>query len=532
MIKQLSGFKALLLAAAFAVAGITNAGAEQVLNRGNGTEPETLDPHLSTGVPEANIIYDLFEGLLTRSADGQPVPGIAEKWEISNDGKVYTFHLRKNAKWSNGDPITSDDFVYSLRRLVDPKTNADYAWFADPILNAEDIRTGKNTDISQLGVKTVDPQTLQITLKASAPHFIAMLVHHSLWPVHKATVEKFGAQWTKPGNMVSSGAYMLTEWTPQSKVVLKKNPNFHDAANVKIDVVNYFPTENQAEEFKRYKAGELDITYDVPMDQISVAQQTMKNEYQNTPYFGTYYYGINMEKDPLGKEPTVRKALALAVDRDVIVKQITKGGQIPAYAFVPPGIPGYEQQNADFASMTQAQREEMAKKLFAEAGYGASKPLKVEILYNTSDQHKNIAVAIQAMWKKVLGNIETTLTNQEWKVYLDTRDKKQYQVARAAWIGDFKDASNFLDMFRSNAGQANNIGYNNAKYDELLTKAGVTSDQKERFGLLQQAEKTLISDLPIIPIYHYTDDHMVNPKIQGWKNDLLGFHLTRYLSKQ
>ncbi len=522
--------RVLALAGAVALLTAGAAQAETVLHRGNGAEPETLDLHKSTGVTEANIIYDLHEGLLVFSADGQPAPGVAQSWEVSDDGITWTFHLRDNAKWSNGDPVTAEDFVYSLRRAVDPATASDYAPVLAPIKNAEAIIAGE-TAVDQLGIEAADGRTLKITLKAPTPYFLGLLVHHIAWPVHKATVEKFGDEWTRPGNSVTNGAYVISEWVPQSKIVAKKNPHYHDAANVKIDTVVYYPTEDIDEEFKRFRAGELDMTYTVPTDKIKWAAKNMPKEYRNSSYFGTYYYVVNMTREPLGVEPKLRRALALAIDRDKLVDKITQGGEQPAYAWVPPGVAGYDYQQADFAAMTQAARNAEAKELYAAAGYGPDKPLKVDLLHNTSERHRKIAIAIASMWKKTLG-VDIALTNQEWKVYLDTRDKKQFQVVRAAWIGDYMDASNFLDLFISTAGERNDAGYNNPKFDELMAAAAVNPDPAARADQLEKAERIFLADLPIIPIYHYRNTTMVSQKVEGVVENVLGFHLTRYISKR
>jgi oligopeptide transport system substrate-binding protein len=521
------GFAALFISVGL-VAAPMDARAESVLNRGNGAEPESLDPHKATGVPEANIIFDMLEGLTTRTADAQVGPGMASSWEVSDDGTVYTFHLR-DAKWSNGDPVTADDFVFSFQRAVSPATASDYAPILSVIKNADAITKGDEKDLTKLGVEAVDPKTVKITLNASTPYFLGLLAHNIAFPVHKATVEKFGDKWTRPGNSVVNGPYMIQEWTPQSRIVLVKNPNYYDAANVKIDKIIYYPTEDVAEELKRFRAGELDVTYEAPSDQIKWAEANLKDEFHNTPYLGTYYYIINLTRDPLGKDLKLRQALSMAIDRDILTEKITQGGEVPAYSWVPPGIAGYTQQKFDYAGMSAAERIEAAKKLYAEAGYGPDKPLKVEILYNTNENHRKIAVAIAAMWHQFLG-VDATLTNQEWKVYLDTRDKKDFQIARAAWIGDYPDPINFLDMFESTAGNRNDAGYNNPKYDDLLKQSATTADPQARFKLLEQAEKTFLDDQAIIPIYHYTTKQLVSKKVSGWQDNILGLHLTRYLS--
>src|SRR5262245_5709178 len=516
------------LAGAFVLAGTLAAQGETVLNRGNGAEPETLDPQKLTGITEANITYDLFEGLVTMDPHGQETPGAAESWEVSDDGMVYTFHLRKDGKWSNGEPVTADDVVYSLRRLVDPATAADYGYILAPVKNADDINGGK-TPVDQLGVEAVDPYTVKITLKASTPYFTGILAHSSCQIVNKATIDKFGDEWTRPGNSVGNGAYVVAEWVPQSKLVLKKNPNFHDAANVKIDTVVYYPTEDLDEEYKRFKAGELDFTYDVPSERIKEAAAEMPKEFHNAPYFGTYYYGINMTHEPLGKNLALRKALMLSINREVLTDKITQGGELPAYAWVPPGVPGYEQQKIEGADMTQAERNELAKKYYAEAGYSADKPYKVEILYNTSENHKKIAVAIASMWKQTLV-VDATLKNEEWKVYLDTREQKQYDVARMAWIGDSLDPSYFTEQHAQFAGTQNDLRYDNKGFDDDLRKAQVTPDTGERMKVLQEAEQIFLGDVAIIPIYHYTNQHLVSTKISGYYDNLLGWNLTRYMS--
>jgi oligopeptide transport system substrate-binding protein len=515
------------VAAAGLFAGAFTAQAETVLHRGNGAEPETLDPQKSTGVPEANIQYELFEGLTTYSPDGKVVPGVAEKWEISDDGKTYTFHLR-DSKWSDGSPVTAGDFVYTLRRLVDPATASDYAYIIDDIANATDIRNGKEKDLTKLGAEAVDDHTLKITLAHSTPYFLGLLRHASVLPVNEKSIKAHPDDWTKPGNLVSNGAYMLTEWTPQASLTMVKNPNYYGADKVKIDKVVYYPTEDLGEEFKRFRAGELDVTYDTPSDQMKYVEANMKDQFQNSPYLGTYYYVINLTKEPLGKQRDLREALALAIDRETLVEKITQAGELPAYSWVPPGLHGYDQQFVDFKDLDKKARIAKAAALLLKNGYTPLNPLKVDILYNTSENHKKIAVAIQSMWKAI--GVKATITNQEWKVYLGTRHDKQYQVARAAWIGDYEDPTTFLTMFLSDAGDQNDAGYNNPEYDKLVKDSAKETDPDKRMKMLEQAEDIFLKDLPIIPIYHYTTKHMVSPKLVGWEPNVLDYHLARDLS--
>lgn len=502
--------------------------AEQVLHRGNGAEPETLDPAKSTGVTESNIQYEIFEGLTTYSPDGQVVPGVAEKWEVSDDGKTYTFHLR-DSKWSNGDPVTAEDFVYAWRRVLDPATASDYAPIFDVIANAEQIRKGEEKDLTKLGIAATDPKTFTVSLAKSAPYFLGLVRHSSFLPVHKATVDKFGQDWTKPGNIVGNGAFTLSEWTPQSSLTVVKNPNYYDAANVKLEKIVYYPTEDISEEFKRFRNGELQITYEVPSDQIGFIEANMKDEYEAKPYLGTYYYVVNETREN-GAKKEVREALALAIDREAIADKVTQGSFLPAYSWVPPGTPDYATQYLSFKDMPMAERIAKAKELLAGAGFTAEKPLKLEILYNTSENHKKIAIAIQDMWKQV--GVDATLNNQEWQVYLDTRDNKQFDVARAAWIGDYADPVTFLDLFLSDAGVRNDAGYNNAEFDKLVKDSFGISDPKARMASLEKAEQMFLADLPIIPILHYKTKHMVSKKVAGWAYNNLDFHMGRYMSIQ
>lgn len=504
--------------------------AETVLNRGNGAEPETLDVHKSSGVPESFIQFDLFEGLLAPDAQGKPIPGAAESWTVSDDGKTYTFKLRADGKWSDGTPVTAQDFVFSWQRLLDPKTASDYAFFLDPVVNATDIRNGKKPP-ADLAVKAIDDKTFEVSLNAPAPYFLSMLVHHSTYAISKANYEKFGDEYVKAGNLVSNGAFMLSEAVPQSHIKVVKNPLFHDAANVKIDTVMFYPTEDLDSELQRFKAGELDYTYEIPSGQMPALKKSIPDQVHIAPYFGTYFYAFNLTHEPWKSNLDLRKALALAVDREILIDKVTQQSQIPAFSFVPPGTDNFAGWEPEDAKLTQAERDAKAKELIAKAGYGPDKPLKLEVLYNTNDNHKKVAIAIAAMWKQKLG-VDVTLHNEEWATFLDSRDKKTFQdLARHGWIGDFNDAVNFLDLQRCDVGEQSTSGYCNPKFDELMAAASKEPDLEKRAKILQDAEKIMIADMPIVPLYFYTYHHMVSPAVKGWDDDnVQDYHSSRWFS--
>lgn len=501
--------------------------AENVLHRGNGAEPETLDFHKSTGLPEANIQRDLFEGLLTEGADGKSQPGVAEKWDVSSDGKTYTFHLRAEAKWSNNTPVTAEDFVFAWLRALSPATASEYAFILWPIEGAENFSKGINQDPSSVGVKALNPQTLEVKLKAPAPYFLAMLMHHMAYPLPKTVVEKVGKDWTKPEFMVNNGAYHLAEWQPQSHIKLTKNPLYRQANEVQIDTVFFIPTEDKNTELKRFRAGELDITDDIPADQTNWIKENLASALHNSPFISTYYYAFNLTDGAFKDNPKLRRALALAIDRSILTDKITQAGEIPAWGWVPT-VQDYQQQSMPEKNLDNNARLELAKKLYAESGYSSDKPLTIEILYNTSDNHKKLAIAIAAMWKQVLG-VQTTLRNEEWKVYLNSRKQKQYQVIRMGWVGDYNDAYNFLSLFKSDVGEINVAGYHNNEYDQLIKEAENQADNTQRLTAMQKAEQILLTDMPIIPIYFYTTQHLVNAKVSGWVDNIMDVHKSQYL---
>lgn len=502
---------------------------EQVLHWGNGAEPQSLDPHKSEGIPSSNIQRNLFEGLLTEAADASLVPGAAESWEVSEDGKVYTFKLRENGRWSNGDPVTAHDFVYGIRRSLDPKTLSRYQFILYPIENAEQVAAGE-LPVEATGIEALDDYTLEIRLENSTPYFLGQLAHSSAYPVHRATVEQYGDRFARPGNLVSNGAYMLEDWVIQSYVKLARNPYYWNNDETVIETVYMYNTEDKSAELKRYRADEEDITYSsLPKAQMDWMRKNLGDELHIAPYLGSYYYGFNLTQPPFSTHGVeLRRALALAINRDVITGEITNAGEIPAFGFVPP-VDNYTGQQMPEAKWTQAEREAEAKRLYAEAGFSREKPLRIEIMYNTEEDHRRIAIAVAAMWKQVLG-VEASILNQEWKVFLDTRNAmRDTQVFRQGWIGDYNDANTFLELYQSTSG-LNDTGFKSAEYDRLLKLAAAENDLAKRARHLEAAESILLDEMPIIPLYFYVTTTLVKPWVQGFEPNIMDRHRAQYLS--
>jgi ABC-type oligopeptide transport system substrate-binding subunit len=518
-----------ILAAALMLASLVGAPAfaEKVLRIANMGEPETLDPHKTSTTIEHHILCNLFEGLVVLDPKGNVAPGVAEAWSAGDDGVTYTFKLRANAKWSNGDPVTANDFVYSLRRIQDPNVKSQYAEVLYPIKNAEEVNTGK-ADLTALGVRAVDAWTLEITLKAPTAYILQLLTHHTGLPVHEKTVKELGGDWVKPGKMVSNGAYILDDVKPASHIKIVKNKNYWDAAKVTIDTVIFDPSEDRATVLKRYRAGEFDFVYgDLPNDQLSWLRQNMPKELHIAPYAGVYFYTFNTTKRPFN-DLRVRQALAMAINREVLVQRITLAGELPAYGFVPDGTANYTSQKVSWAKITQAAREAAAIKLMSEAGYSPSKPLKFKLAYNTSENHKKIAVAIAAMWKKL--GVDVDLVNTEAKVHFATMRQGDFEVARVGWIADYDDAQSYLYLSQTSTKQQNYSRFSNPEYDKLMDQASVTSDARKRAQLLEQAETILLRELPVLPLYFYVSKNLVSTKVKGWQNNLFNIHYARDLS--
>lgn len=491
----------------------------QVIRFNNGTEPETIDPARSTGIPEANIEIQCFEGLTRLDKNSSPSPGIAKSWEVSKDGLKYIFHLR-DARWSNGDKLTAYDFEYSWKRALSPELAAEYAYQLYYIKNAEKYNKGKIKDKNLVGVKAIDEKTLLVELEYPTPYFLSLTSFPTYFPVNRKIVEKNPRWATRPETYIGCGPFKLVKWEHNHKMEFEKNENYWDAQNVKLEKLIFYLVEEASTELTMYETGKLDYADNPPVQDI----ERLKKEkiLKTAPLLGTYYYKLNITKPPLNNRK-VRRALALAIDRKAIVEKITKGGQVPALAFVPPGI---IQAGKDFRSEKRGYFKdndvETAKKLLEEAGYKNGKNFpKLTILYNTSESHKMIAEAIQEMWRKNLG-IEVNLKNQEWKVYLNTLQKLDYQIARAGWVGDYIDPMTFLDMWVTGGGN-NQTGWGNREYDSLIKQAKKTKDLKKRLEIMHKCENILMEEMPVIPIYFYTDLFLCRDYVKNVIKSPLGF---------
>lgn len=509
-------------------ATIAPAFAEMVYNRGNSADPESLDPHKTSTVYEAHILRDLFEGLVMQDQNAEVIPGVAESWTVSDDGTVYTFKLRKDAVWSDGSPVTAEDFVYSFQRLEDPATAAEYASMLYVIKNAEAVNTSGGKP-EEIGVKAIDANTLEITLNAPTPYFLEMLTHQAAYPVNKASIEKLGADWIKPGNLVSNGAFTLAEFVPNDHIKLVKNPKFHDVANVKLDVVNYIPTEDRSTAIKRFEAGEIDSNDDIPTEQMADLKAKFGDQLRFGPYLGTYYFAIKTDKEPW-TNPKLRRAISMAIDRDFLAEKVWQGAMIPGYSMVPPGISGYTPSLFDFSEMPQIDREDEAKKILEELGYTPEKPLKMEIRYNTSENHKNTAVAIQEQLKPL--GIEVSMINTDTKTHFAFLEQKgDYDVARVGWIADYKDPESFLGISRKASGN-NYSRFDNPKFEELMDKAAADGGKPEaRMKDLADAERVLMDDVGQIPLLYYSYKNLVSPKLHGFERNVMDVHPSRFITK-
>lgn len=476
-------------------------------------EHSSVDPQVVEDVSGAEIVRDLFEGLMNQDEDGNLVPGVATGYTANDDNTVYTFSLRKDAKWSNGDPVTAGDFVFAWRRAADPALASPYQWFVElmSIENAAAIIAGE-TAPDQLGVKAIDEHTFEVTLSAPLPYFPQMTTHATTFPAPQKVIEAHGDDWTKPGNIVSNGAYVLTEHLPNERSVRERNAMYWDNDNTIVDKVVALVINDENVALTRYMAGELDRT-EVPAGQFPRLKKENPDEAISFPRLCNYYYTFNLsDSGPEEfKDVRVRKALALAVDRKIIVENVMAGGQTEAFSFAPVATANFTPPTTEMQGMTQAERDAMAVQLLAEAGYDKGNPLKFDMIYNTSEGHKKIAVAMSQMWKQKLG-VEVELGNMEWKVFLETRGNQDFELARGAWCGDYNEASTFLDLLDSESGY-NDGKFVNPRVDELLAGAKTAKDASANYS---EVEQIIAAEMPVIPIYHYAGVYMMDSDVGNW----------------
>jgi oligopeptide transport system substrate-binding protein len=495
----------------------------QILHRSLGADIADLDPHVVTGLPEFNVIATLFEGLVAEDPrDLSPVPGVSERWEVSPDGLTYVFHLRAGARWSNGEPVTAHDFIASFRRVLTPSLGADYAAMLHVVQRAEAYHRGELADFAQVGFAAPDDRTLIITLEHPVPHFLGLLSHPVWFPVHLPTLEKSGAatrrggDWTRPENLVGNGPFLLRAWQPGRIIIVEKSPGYWDAASVRLQAVHFHPADSVEAEERAYRAGQLHITESLPVSKVDAYRRDQPGVLRISPFLDTYFYRINVTR-PLLNDRRLRRALVLALDRTAIVEKITRGGQQPAYSFTPPGTAGYAPPT-DFAGGFDAAREQLAA-----AGYPGGRGLPdLELLINSSGNHRVIAEAVQEMWRRELG-VRVRLINMEQKTLLAQRRTLDYQLMRSDWVGDYLDPTTFLDVFTSGSGN-NHTGWTNAAYDALLYEAARAPDLVSRHTLFRRAEAILLAEAPIIPVFHYTTVRLVHPAVRGWHDNLLDRH--------
>lgn len=499
----------------------------------NNAEPETIDPALASGVPDNSIVIQVFEGLMAREPDWSTLrPGLAASYTVSDDLKTYTFKLRDNLKWSDGSPLTVKDFLYSWKRAMRPQTLAPYAyWLTDTIVGGAAYSKAQNPATEKaLGLKAIDAKTLEVKLVRPIPYFLQLTAESLFYPVHEATVEKHGNKWTRAENMVSSGPYQLKEWTVNQKIVLEKNPHYYGAKEVHLKTATALPINDRQTAVNLFRQGKLDWSGKNGAPNGLVPAFRKDPNFRVAPGFATYYYMFNVTKGPL-KDVRVRQALSLAIDRKTLVDRVTRGGETAVTAIVPPHTADYSSPKTELYLKAHSDNLKKAQKLLAEAGFPGGKGFpSLRLLYNTDENHKRVAQALQQMWKKGL-RIDVQPYNQEWKVYLKTRRKLDYDIARAAWSGDYPDPSTFLEIFQSES-ENNDTGWKNKTFDDLFVQSNQMPAGTERDAILAKAEKILLEEAPIAPIYNYVNFGFVRPEVQGFVMNPVDRPFIQYIRKK
>ena len=510
-------------------AGVGPAAADPTtLRRGNGADPDTLDPQRARTDSTFNVLRDLFEGLTAVGPDGHAVPAAAESWTVSADGREYTFQLREGLRWSNGDALVAGDFVAGMRRLVDPATASQYAQVFEPVVNAAAITRGE-LGAGQLGVSAPDDRTVVIRLANPAPYLLGLLAQPGTFPVHGPTLAAHGMEFARPGRLVSNGAFVLEDWVVGSHVSVRRNRNYWNDAATRLERVRFVHHADAGTEFRQYRAGELDVSYVVPPQQYAWIREHLPGELRVTPQLSVYYYGFNLTRPPFKDDPGLRRALSLVIDRERLTSAVTGVGEAPAYGWVPRGVADYTPQQFDYAGRSYEERVREARELYRAAGYSPERPLRVEIRYNSGEVHNRLAVAVAAMWKDALG-VEASLYAEEFRALLQSiQAREDTQVFRSSWVGDYNDAYSFLQLLQSSFG-INLTGYSNPRFDELLAQAVGQPDPARRRALLEEAERVMLADHPVLPLYFYVNKHLVKPYVRGWTDNVMNVQYSKDLS--
>ncbi|MFI4964396.1 MAG: peptide ABC transporter substrate-binding protein [Caulobacterales bacterium] len=522
-----------LFAAALALAGCGGQGhrpacptGQVCLEYGNNSEPLTLDPQKSNLTDEFTIIGDLIVGLTTDAPDGAPTPGMATSWETSQDGLTWTFHLR-DAQWSDGVPVTADDFVYAYRRILDPHTASIYAYLVYILKNGQAVNEGKAPP-QALGARAVDAHTLELTLEHPAPYLPELAKHQSFFPVPRHAIEKYGDAWVRPGRFVGNGPFKLVSWSLGDKIQVAKNPRFWDAAHVCVDRINYYPTPDLVSAERRVQRGELDINTSFLSNRLQHMNQVMPGYARPHVSLATSYLAFNThDRGPL-QDIRVRRALSEAIDRDFITAKLMRAGQVPAYSFVPPGTAHYPRgARLRWASEPFVQRQIEAKALLAQAGFTAGHPLKLEIKTQNATDALLLSEAVQADWRAI--GVDATIAQNETQIAFAAYRNRDFQVATVSWYADFNDPVTFLGLLKSDTGAQNYGDYRSAAYDALLLQADQEPDEAKRAQILARAEQTMLDDEGLAPIYFIVNRNIVSPKITGWVANSENFHRARWL---
>jgi len=515
----------LLALALLAIAPLAD-GADRVLRRSGTEDPATLDPHRVAYPGEFNIISDMFIGLMTLDATAKPIGGCAESWKVSEDGLSYEFALRKGLQWSDGTAMSSEDFVWSFRRMLDPATAFPFAARLYSIRNAREVNGGKRP-VTDLGVHAIDKDHVRIELAHPAPYILEVLASYSS-PAPRHLLEKRPEDWIRPGVMVSNGPFVLAEWVPNSHVRLERNPRFYDSANVKLDAVVHVHTDNAGNAVRRFRAGELDVVLVVPPDQLDWARENLPDALRLSPGFGIEHIAFNVRRAPFD-DARVRRAVSMAVDREALVKHVTRAGEIPAYGLVPPAASNYDMHvKADFAAVPQAERVRQARALLADAGYGPGNPLTFTLGYPSGDVNKRVSVALAAMWQGIGARVQ--ISGTELKSLLGEIGRGEFDAVRFRWLSGTTDPVSFLERLETGSGAMNQPGYSNPRYDALVREAERTLDIRARASLLAGAESLALEDHPVAPLYFYAGRRLVSRKVNGWVENPRGVHLSRWLN--